>query len=178
MLFESSLQLQVRGLVTTGIEVEQPVEADALDARNECAGGRVGLQSAACSHTDKGQRAVTGFLSTRLEIDVGQCVKLVHHDVDVVAPDARTQRSDALALVSAGDSMELAVADLAFLTVEMGSDKIDPARVADENNLVSQLLRLEMKMENAAVGVDNQLRLRKDIVFWHDWQCFRLILAS
>ena len=55
----------------------------------------------------------------RLEIDIRQGVELVHHDIDIVAADAGAKCRDALAFVQSGDRMELSVARLALLTVEM-----------------------------------------------------------
>ena len=88
MFLESLFQSEVTHLVTSCIVVEQAVEADALDAGNETAGRSEGLQAAAGADAYHRQRAVLVTLFSCGIVNVSQCVKLVDHDVDVVASDA------------------------------------------------------------------------------------------
>ena len=157
LALELGLQLQVATGVAARIEVEQAVEADALDAGDIGAGRRLGLQSATSAHADEGQRAVHGALRAGGEVDVGQGVELVHHDVDVVAADARGEGRDALALVGARDGVELAALDLTLHGVEVVGYQGDAAGVAHEDHAVGQLFGAEVQVEDATVAIDDQL---------------------
>ena len=101
----------------------------------------MGLQTAAGADAHKRQRAVRGLLGPQLEVDVGQCVEFVHHNVDVVAADARRQHRHALLAIGARHRVELAAALLAFHLGEVARNRSHPPRVAHEYHLVGQLLR-------------------------------------
>ena len=58
-----------------------------------------------------------------------------------------TLTGDALAFIHTGDGVELAAADLTLFRVEMRSNGIHTGWVANEDNLVGQLLWLQMQME-------------------------------
>ena len=147
MLLESLLHGDVADDVTSGIVVEQAVEADALDGSDETAGGCEGLQATAGADAYHRQCAMLFFVLTGGIVDVGQRVELVHHDVDVVTADAVRLARDAFAFIGACDGVELAAADLVLNGVEMGSYGIYTRRVANEDDAVSQKLGLQMKVE-------------------------------
>ena len=101
---------------------------------------------------------MSGLVLAFFEIDVCEGIKLVHHDIDVVATDARTQASDAFALVCAGNCMKLTAFYLAFLRVEMAGNSRHTTWVANKNDAVSKLFWFDVKMENAAIFVDDKFR--------------------
>ena len=148
--------VEVAYFVASGIVVEQAVEADALDAGDEGAKRGIGLQTAAGTDADYRECAVLWLVLTLLEVDVGKGIQLVHRDVDVVATNACAEDRNALALVEAGDGVELSVADAAFLTVEVRGNGVNATRVADQYDAVSQLFGLDVKMEDAVVFVDDE----------------------
>jgi hypothetical protein len=71
-----------------------------------------------------------------LIIDVGEGVKLVGYNVNVVAADAVALAGDALAFIGTGNGVDLTAADFALLCVEVGGNGVDTGRVAYEDNLV------------------------------------------
>ena len=91
MTGESLFHIKVADVVAACIVVEQAVEANALHAGNKGSQGCFGLQTSTSSDTDKGERPMLGLVLTLLEIDVGEGIQLVHHDVEVVAADAMTE---------------------------------------------------------------------------------------
>ena len=97
-----------------------------------------------------------GLVVALLEVDVGECIQLVHHDVDVVATDARAEDCDAFALIRACDGMELATLYLAFLAVEVcGNSRYSPW-VAHKDDAVGKLFGLDVKMKDAAIFIDDK----------------------
>ena len=90
------------------------------------------------------------------EIDVGQCVELIHHNVDVVASDACGEHGEALALIGSGDGVKLAIAYLTLLAIEMGGHEVYAARVAHEDDLVGQLFGQQVEVEYATIAIDNE----------------------
>ena len=96
------------------------------------------------------------ILFASLIIDVGKCVELIGHDVDVVAADTMTLGSDALALVHAGDSVKLTAAHLVLDAVEVVSNGVYSGWITYQDHFVCQELWLQMQMETRAVGIDNQ----------------------
>ena len=112
-----------------------------------------------------------------LEVDVSQCVNLVHHDVDVVAADAGRDNRYALALVCAGNGAELAALNGALLGLEVRSNQVYASRVAHENHLVGELFRLNMQVEDAVILVDDEFRLSKIFLF-HTQISFLLIVYN
>ena len=101
------------------------------------------------------------------EIDIGQRIQFGHDDVDVVRSDAVGKDGDALAVLPARDGDELAggVAELDVLQ-EVG-DHVNPAGVADHDDVVGQFFRLEVDMERGAVPVDDQFGFRYSHGFCH-----------
>ena len=99
MLGESILQSKVAHLISSGIEVEQPIEANALLAYDECTYGGVFLQSTTGANTHNLQRGLLCLLGASSKVDIDQRVQLVDHNIYIVAANASAGHSDALALV-------------------------------------------------------------------------------
>ena len=114
------------------------------------------MKAAAGTDTDNRECAVFGLVVSFLEVDVGKGIQLVHHDVDVVATDACAEDCDAFALVGAGDCVELTTLYLTFLRVEMAGNGIHSSRIADQDDAVSQLFGFDVKMEDAAIFIDDE----------------------
>ena len=83
-------------------------------------------------------------------------IQFVQHDVDIVRPDAVRERGDAFSFVCPGDGVKLAAGDFAFFRVEKRRNGIDPLRVADEDDAVSQLFGFQMQMETASICIDDE----------------------
>ena len=147
MLPEGFLHGNVADHIAAGIVVEQSVETDALDGGNERTCGCEGLQASAGADAYHRQRAVFLFLFAGVVVNIGQCVEFVDHDVDVVAANAVRLAGDALALVHAGNGVELAARHFVLDAVEVGGNGVDTGGIADENNLVSQEFRLQVEVE-------------------------------
>ena len=147
MLLEDFLHLEVADVVTSGIEVEQAVEADALNRSNERASGREGLQTATGADANHSQRTMLRLLLTGVVVDVSQRVEFVDHDIDVVAADTMRLSGDALAFVHTGNGMELTATDFVFDAVEVGSNGVYACRVTNEDDFVCQVFRLQMKVK-------------------------------
>ena len=156
MLREGTFHGDVAYHIASGIVVQESVEADALDRGCEASGRREGLESATGTDAHHGECAMLVSFLACLIVDISQGVAFVDDDVDIVAPDTMALTGDALSLIRAGDGMELATGDFAFLGVEMGCYGIHTGRVAHEDNLVSQLFGFQMKVEARAVAIDNQ----------------------
>ena len=147
MLLEGFLHLQVADLVTASVEVEQTIEADALDRSNERASGCEGLQATASTDAYHRQGTMLGLLLTGVVINVSQGVELVDHDINVVTADTMRLSSDALAFIHTSDGVELAAADFVLDAVEVSCNGVYTSGVTNEDNLVCQKLGLQMKVE-------------------------------
>ena len=112
------------------IEIQQSVQSDRDVRADECTDGRERLQSATCADTDDVEAAMGRAVGTCVQVDVGQCVELVHDDVDVVTSDACRHDGDAFAAACSGDGMKFPVAGLAFLRIQVRGDEIDTVRVS------------------------------------------------
>lgn len=147
--------------ITPGIEVEQSVEADADVRADERACRSKRLQSATGADTHYFQLPELRLLLTRLEVDVGQGIQLVDHNVDVVAPDAGREHGDAFTLVTTCNGLELTAFYFALAVLEMGGNQGHASGVAHQNHLISQPFGLDMQVKCTAVVVDDQLRRSK-----------------
>ena len=82
------------------------------------------------------------FLLTSAIIDVGQRVKLIGYNIDIVATDTVTLTGDALAFIRTSNGVELTAADLALFRVEVGCNGVYTGWITNEDNLVGQLFWL------------------------------------
>ena len=154
---EGSFEIEVAHFVTPGIEVEQAVEAHADGAGNEGACGYGGLEATTGADAHYLELAQFGSYETGGEVDIGQGIQFVEHNVDVVTADTRGDYRDALATETARDSAEFAARNVALDVREMGSYQGDSPGVAHEDDFVGQLLGPHMEVKDAAIGMDNQL---------------------
>ena len=92
----------------------------------------------------------------RREVDVGQSIELVEHDVYVAAAYAGREGRDALAVAEARYGVKFAVAYLAFDALEVAGYHRHAVRVAYEDNLVGYLRRTQVQVKDRAVGVEYQ----------------------
>jgi hypothetical protein len=97
-----------------------------------------------------------GLVLTLLEIDVSEGIQLVHYDIEVVATDAVTEASDAFSLICACNGMKLTTLYVTFFRFKMRGNRIDSAWVSYKNDTVCKLFRPDVKMENAAIFVDDE----------------------
>ena len=171
VLHESLFKLEVTNLVSACIIVKKTVETDALHAGYEGSQRCFGLQTSTSTDTDKRKCPMLGLVLTLLEIDVGEGIQLVHHNVEVVATDTMTEASDAFPPVCACNGMKLTTLYVTFFRIEMRSNCVNPARVSNKNDTVSKLFRPDVKMENAAIFVDDELR---GFVLLHGGWCYLL----
>ena len=100
------------------------------------------------------------FLRAGSEVDVGECVYLVHDDVAVISSDTGGDTRDAFALELTGDGMELTGLYVALdgTFVEEGCHHIYAVLVTDEDDFVREELGFEMQMKRRTIGIDDQLR--------------------
>ena len=103
---------------------------------------------------------------TRGEINVGQRVKFIDYDVDIVRPDAMAETHNGFTLVSAANGVELTRRHLEVTGVEMLRHDVDAGRVAHEDYAVGQLLGKQVEMKHRPVLVDDKLR-RSDYFLFH-----------
>ena len=89
-------------------------------------------------------------------IDIGQCVELVHDDVDVVASDAVTLAGDTFSFVHASYGVKLAALHFTVDGVEMSCYGIYSCWVADEDDAVGQLFGTEVQVEARSVAIDDE----------------------
>ena len=112
------------------------------------------------------------FFCSRLIINVGQRVQLVHNDVDVVTSNAVALAGDALALVSTCNGVKFTAAYFALLGIEVGGNGIYACRVANKNHFVGQLSWTQVEVETRAVFIDDKLRGRKNFLCIHNLWIF------
>ncbi|CQB90210.1 Uncharacterised protein [Chlamydia trachomatis] len=62
---------------------------------------------------------------------------------------------DPLATIGTGDGVKLTIAHGALLRVKVGGDHIHTRGIATEDDLVSQLLGLQMKVKDRAIVIDD-----------------------
>lgn len=87
---------------------------------------------------------------------VGQRIKLVEYDVDIVGTYTVRYHREALAPVASGYRMELPVAHLTLTLVEKRRYSIDTTGIADEYHLVGQLLGTEVQVKHRPIGMENK----------------------
>ena len=95
------------------------------------------------------------------KVDVGEGIKFVDHNVNVVAANTRVNDADALSFVSASNGFEFSALNLAFFFFKVRSHQSHATRIAYENNFVSQLFGAKMKVENRTIRIDDEFRFRK-----------------
>ena len=105
---EGLLQSEVADTVAVGIVVEKSVKTDTFYRSNERAERSFGLQTAARADTYDGELAERGLVLPRIEVDIGEGIQFVNHDVYIVATDAGGKCRDTLAFIVAGDGVEFA----------------------------------------------------------------------
>lgn len=105
------------------------------------------MQTSACADAHDGECSVLRFLCAGVEVDVGKSVEFCQDDVDVVASNARGENCDSLALIGAGDAVELAAANLAFFLGKVFSYGVDSARITYKDDAVSELFGTQMEVE-------------------------------
>ena len=106
-----------------------------------------------------------------LEVDIGEGIELIHHDLDIVASDAVGECCHSLALVGAGDGVKLSAADVTLSVVEAGGNHVHATGIATDDDLVGELLRAEVEMEDRSIFVDNQLGVGYSILS-HNYNVF------
>ena len=119
------------------------------------------MQAAAGADAHQFQLAQFRFYFAGVEVDVGQRVQLVHHDVDVVAPYAGAHHRDALAPAGAGDGVELAALHLVLARVEVPGHKGHAPRVAHQDDFVGQPFGPDVEVEHGTIVVDDEFGRRK-----------------
>ncbi len=149
MRYQRFLEAEIRHLVAVLVESQHAVKTDGLLAHEEGTQRNILLHTAAGSDTDDLQLAFLRLLLAGVEIDVSQRVDLVHDDVAVVGTDTGGYTGDTLALIFAGDGVELAALHVTLDTafVEERGYHIYPILVSYQDHFVCQKLRLEMQME-------------------------------
>ena len=157
LLFET----EVANAVAAGIEVEQAVEADALDTGHEGAFGCFGLEATTGAYAHDFKTAQRGFDGSAGEVDVGERVNLVEHDVNVVTANTGRHHGDALAGIGAGDGVKLATLHVALAAVKMSRHRCHTAGVAHKDDLGGQMLGQKMKMKHRPIGIDDEFGGRK-----------------
>ena len=114
------------------------------------------MQTTARADAYQFQLAEFGLFFTGLEVDVCQGVQFVHHNVDIVATDARGDYRDAFAFVCTGYGLEFAAFYLAFFVLEVGCDQCHASGVAYQDYFICQPFGLYVEVENGTVIIDNQ----------------------
>ena len=164
VLFEGFLHWQVADIIPSVVIVEQAVKADALDGGNESARRRERLQAAASADTHDGEGTMFILLSASLKVDVGKGIQFGHHNVNIVAADARREHGDTFTLISSCNAVELSAAHFTFLLREVRRNGRHSARVADQNHAASQLFGTQMEVERRAIFVDGQFGWRESFL--------------
>ena len=164
MTAERFFEFQVAHLMTAGIEVEESVEANTLCRGDKRANRGVGLQSATGAYTHDGETTEGVVFLTCGEVDIGEGIELVEHDIDIVTSYTCAHHGDTLVGITTGDGGELTVGYLALDGVEMGSYEAYSSWITHEDDLVGEMFGTEMKMEHTSVGVDDEFRLSEIIL--------------
>ena len=111
------------------------------------------------------------FLFAGIVVDVGQRVQFVDHDIDIVAADAMRLTGNALSFIHTRYGVEFTRRNLVFNTVKVGCYRVDTSRVTNENHLVSQKFRLQVKVKTGTVTIDDEFRFG-EMLFCHSITCF------
>ena len=135
------------------VEVHQSVESKAVFGGDGRQDGNVGLQGAAGADTHDVEGAVFRLHLHRLEVDVGEGVQLVHHDVDIVGAHAGGEDADAFAAQGAGVGHEFAVLPAEFDGIEAAGDVLHTSRIAHHNDMVSNLFGMKSEMVDLPSGL-------------------------
>ena len=117
------------------------------------------MHGAAGAYAHYLKRGLLFFLGSSGEIDVLERVQLVHDDINIVGTYAGGYARDTLAVVAAGDGMELTRLDVALYGafIEERGNHVDAVLVADKDDLVCQMFGTDMQMEDATIIVDDKL---------------------
>lgn len=153
---QSAFHGQVAHGVASFVKVQEAVESHRDFGTDEGAYGRVGLQAAAGTDAHDFQLSEGVVFFAGLEVDVGQRIDFIHHDVDVIAPDAGRGHHDAFAFVGTGDGTKLTAFHFTFAGVEVGGYEGHASGVTYQDNFVGQMLRFHVEMEYRTVFVDDQ----------------------
>lgn len=150
---EGLLESKIAHIVATGIEVEKPVEADALLCSYVGSYRHVVLQTSASAYPHDLKRSGLRLGATLDEVDVDKSVELVENDIDVVTTNTGGESCDSFAAIRACYGVKLSTLGLALARIKELGDGIDPTGISYDDYLTRELLRMEMEVENRAVGV-------------------------
>ena len=152
---ERLLHGDVADYISTCVIVQQTIKADAFHGGDERSRWCERLEASAGAYAHHCERTMLVALLAGLVVDGGKGVELVDHDVDVVAAYAVALAGDALALVRAGDGVELTVSDLTLPCVEVAGNGVYTGGIANQDDTVCKLLWLKMQVEARTVVVDD-----------------------
>ena len=91
MLLECSFNICQGNLITVGIPVEQSVAAHGNVREDKCTKRNLRLDGPGCTDADDIERTMFRLDLACLEVDIGQSIKLVHNDIDIVRTDTGRQ---------------------------------------------------------------------------------------
>ena len=161
MVEQGPLHRQVAHRISACIEIQQAVEAHRLFRADKRTDRSKGLQSAASADPHHLQLTEFLFLHACIKVDIGQCIHLIHHNVDVVTADTGRSHRNPFSLIGTCYRIELTAGDVTFLGLEMRSHQRYPSRVTHQNHLICQLFGSYMQVKNRTVRINNQFGRRK-----------------
>ena len=88
------------------------------------------------------------FHLTSFEVDIGQGIEFGHHYIDIVGANAVRKAHYGFTFVSATNGVKFAARYLKVLSVEIGCNHVNTARIAAHHYAVGEVLWLEVKVEN------------------------------
>lgn len=138
------------------VEVHQSVESKAVFGGDGRQDGNVGLQGAAGADTHDVEGAVFRLHLHCLEVDIGESIQLVHHDVNIVGAHAGGEGADAFSAQGAGVGHQFAVLPADFDGVEAAGDVLHTSRVTHHDDMVSNFFGMKAEVVYLPSGLQRK----------------------
>lgn len=138
------------------VKVKQVVDAQAVRGRYEAIYRNVCLQRAGGADADDLQGLQIGFDLAGFQIDVDQCIQLVHHDVDVVGSYPRGEDRDPLVADPPGMADELPVLLFVLDRIEILTDLGHAVGIAYGDDGGGQLFGAKIQVVYGSSFIEDQ----------------------
>ena len=147
LLYESIAHGYLIHFFVLFIKVKKTVQADGISRSYVVVFHfNIGLERTTGADADKVQTAMGFFGHSRLQVDIGEGVEFVHHDINVVGTHARREHSDTFAVEIAGTGDEFTVLTFHLNLVEKRGNHFDTTRVANHDDVIGQLIGMQIQM--------------------------------
>jgi len=138
------------------VKIEEVIETEAMGGGHETVDRNICLQGTGGADTDDIERSEFGFDEAGIEIDIGEGVQFIDHDIDIIGADTGGEDGEAFFAHQAGMGHEFPVLSLHFNGIEVFADLFNAVGVPDGNDGSGDLFGAEVEVVNGTPFIDDQ----------------------